>query len=30
LRHFTQTNVHDGILRAPEFILFAPHNQVSK
>jgi hypothetical protein len=30
LRHFTQTNVHDGISRAPEFILFAPHNQVSK
>lgn len=30
LRHVTQTYVHDGISRAPEFILLAPQEQVSK
>ena len=30
LRHVLHTDVHDGISRAPEFILFAPQDQVSK
>ena len=30
LRHVLHTEVHDGISRAPEFILFAPQDQVSK